>query len=70
MTTLRPVASGRWLPAIAAKADGRKLGAPRRLSEEQEAAVIELVGSGARQRGVARSFGISPATVRRAVKRE
>ena len=53
-----------------AKADGRKLGAPRRLSEEQEAAVIEMVGSGVSQRRVARSFGVSPATVRRAVKRE
>ena len=29
-----------------AKADGRKLEAPRRLSEEQEAAVIEMVASG------------------------
>ena len=28
------------------KADGKKLGAPRRLSEEQEAAVIEMVASG------------------------
>ena len=53
-----------------AKADGRKLGAPRRLSEEQEAAVIEMVASGVSQRRVARSFGVSPATVRRAVKRE
>ena len=53
-----------------AKADGKKLGAPRRLSEEQEAAVIEMVGSGVSQRRVARSFGVSPATVRRAVKRE
>ena len=33
-----------------AKADGSKLGAPRRLSEEQEAAVIEMVGSGVSQR--------------------
>ena len=53
-----------------AKADGKKLGAPRRLSEEQEAAVIEMVASGVSQRRVARSFGVSPATVRRAVKRE
>ena len=53
-----------------AKADGRRLGAPRRLSEEQEAAVIEMVASGVNQRRVARSFGASPATVRRAVKRE
>ena len=53
-----------------AKADGRKLGAPRRLSEEQEAAVIEMVAKGVSQRRVARSFGVSPATVRRAVKRE
>ena len=53
-----------------AKADGRKLGAPRRLSGEQEAAVIEMVGSGVSQRRVARSFGVLPATVRRAVKRE
>ena len=30
-----------------AKADGKKLGAPRRLSEEQEAAVSEMVASGA-----------------------
>ncbi len=30
-----------------AKADCRKLGAPRRLSEEQEAAAIEMVASGA-----------------------
>ena len=30
-----------------AKADGKKLGAPRRLSEEQEAAVIQMVASGA-----------------------
>ena len=30
-----------------ARADGKKLGAPRRLSEEQEAAVIEMVASGA-----------------------
>ncbi len=52
-----------------AKADGKKLGAPRRLSEEQEAAAIEMVASGS-QRRVARSFGVSPATVRRAVKRE
>ena len=53
-----------------AKADGRKLGAPRRLSGEQEAAAIEMVASGVSQRRVARSFGVSPATVRRAVKRE
>ena len=53
-----------------AKADSKKLGAPRRLSEEQEAAVIEMVASGVNQRRVARSFGVSPATVRRAVKRE
>ena len=53
-----------------AKVDGKKLGAPRRLSEEQEAAVIEMVASGVSQRRVARSFGVSPATVRRAVKRE
>ncbi len=53
-----------------AKADGRKLGAPRRLSEEQEAAVIEMVAGGVSQRHVARCFGVSPATVRRAVKRE
>ena len=53
-----------------ARADGRKLGAPRRLSEEQEAAVIEMVASGVSQRRVARSFGVSPGTVRRAVKRE
>ena len=53
-----------------AKSDGRKLGAPRRLSEEQEAAVIEMVASGVSQRRVARSFGVSPATVRRAVKRK
>ena len=53
-----------------ARADGRKLGAPRRLSEEQEAAVIEVVASGVSLRRVARSFGVSPATVRRAVKRE
>ena len=53
-----------------AKADGRKLGAPRRLSEEQEVAVIEMVATGVSQRRVARSFGVSPATVRRAVNRE
>ena len=53
-----------------AKAAGKKLGVPRRLSEEQEAAVIEMVASGVSQRRVARSFGVSPATVRRAVKRE
>ena len=53
-----------------AKADGRKLGAPRRLSEKQEAAVVEMVASGVSQRRVARSFGLSPAIVRRAVKRE
>ena len=53
-----------------AKADGKKLGAPRRLSGEQEAAVIQMVASGVSQRRVARSFGVSPATVRRAVKRE
>ena len=47
-----------------AKADGRKLGAPRRLSEEQEAAVIEMVASGVSQRRVARSFGVSPAVQR------
>ena len=53
-----------------AKADGRKLGAPRRLSEEQEAAAIEMVASGVSQRRVAGSFGVSPATIRRAVIRE
>ena len=53
-----------------ARADGRKLGAPRRLSEEREAAVIEMVASGVSQRRVAIAFGVSPATVRRAVKRE
>ena len=53
-----------------AKADGKKLGAPRRLSEEQEGAVIEMVASGVSQRRIARSFSISPATVRRTVKRE
>ncbi len=52
------------------KTDGKKLGAPRRLFEEQEAAVIEVVASGVSQRRVARSFGVSPATVRRSVKRE
>ena len=51
------------------KTRGRKLGAPRRLSGEQEAAAIEMVASGVRQRRGARSFGVSPATVRRAVKR-
>ena len=40
------------------------------MSEEQEAAAIEMVASGVSQRRVARSFGVSPATVRRAVKRE
>ena len=53
-----------------AKADGRRLGAPRRLSEEQEAAAIEMVASGVSQRRVAGSFGVSPATIRRAVSRE
>ena len=53
-----------------ARAGGKKLGAPRRLSGEQEAAVIEMVASGVSQRRVARSIGVSPATVRRAVKRE
>ena len=53
-----------------AKADGKKLGAPRRLSEEQEAASIEMVVTGVSQRRVARFFGVSPAPVRRAVKRE
>ena len=53
-----------------AMADGKKLGAPRRLSGEQEVAVIGLVASRVSQRCVARSFGVSPATVRRAVKRE
>ena len=52
------------------KADGSKLGAPRRLSEEQEAAVIGRVASGVCQRRLARPFGVPPATVRRAVKRE
>ena len=53
-----------------AKADGKKLGAPRRLSDEQEAAVIEMVTSGVSQRCIAGSFGVSPATIRRAVKHE
>ena len=53
-----------------ANAGGKKPGAPRRLSEEQEAAVIEMVTSGVSQRRVARSFGVSPARVRRAVMRE
>ena len=53
-----------------AKADGKKLGAPRRSSEEQEAAAIKMVATGVSQRRVARSFGISPATVGRAVNRE
>ena len=53
-----------------AKAGGQKLGARRRLSEEQEAAVIEMVASGVSQRRVASSFGVSSATVRRAVKRK
>ena len=35
-----------------AKADGKKLGAPRRLSEEQEVAVIGLVASRVSQRRV------------------
>ena len=43
------------------KAGGRKLGVPRPLSEEQKAAVIEMVASGVSQRRVARSFGVSPA---------
>ena len=43
---------------------------PRRLSEEQEAAAIEMVASGVSQRRVAGSFGVSPATIRRAVSRE
>ena len=33
-----------------AKTDGKKLGAPRRLSGEQEAAVIEMIASGVSQR--------------------
>ena len=53
-----------------ARADGKKLGAPLWLSEEQEAAVVEMVASGVSQRRVARSFGVPPATVRRVVKRE
>ena len=53
-----------------AKADGKKLGALRRLSADQEAAVIEMVTSGVSQRRVAKSFRVSPATIRRAVKRE
>ena len=54
-----------------ARADGQETGAlPAGCSEEQEAAVIEMVASGVSQRRVARSFGVSPATVRRAVKRE
>lgn len=53
-----------------ARADGEKLGAPRWLSEEQEAAVVEMVASGVSQRRGARSFGVPPATVRRVVKRE
>ena len=53
-----------------AKADGKKLGAPRRLSGEQEAAAIEMLVSGVSQMCVARSFGVSSATVRRAVRRE
>ena len=53
-----------------AKADDRKLGAPRRLSEDQEAAVNEMVASGVSQRRVVKSFGVSLATVKRAVKRE
>ena len=53
-----------------ARADGKKLGAPHRLSEEQEAAAIGMVAGGVSQRSVARSFGVSPATARRAVKRE
>ena len=53
-----------------ARADGKRLGAPRGLPGEQETAVIEMVASGVSQRGVARSFGVSPATVRRTVKRE
>ena len=44
-----------------AKADGRKLGASRRLSGEQEVAVIGMVASRVSQRRVARSFGVSPA---------
>ncbi len=53
-----------------AKADSKKMGAPRRLSGEREAAVIEMVASGVSRRRVARSFGVSAATVRRAVRRE
>ena len=53
-----------------AKADGERLGAPRRLSEEQEAAAIVMVARGVSQRRVARSFGVSPTTVRCAVKRK
>ena len=53
-----------------AKADGKKLGVLRRLSEEQEVAAIEMMASGVSQRRVARSFGVSLATVRRAAKRE
>ena len=48
----------------------QETGAPRRLFEEQEAAVTDMVASGVSQRRVASSFGISPATVRRAVRRE
>ena len=53
-----------------AEADDRKLGAPRRSSEELEAAVIAMVASGVSQRRVARFFGVLPSTVRRAIKRE
>ncbi len=52
------------------RADGRELGAPRRLSMEQEAAVIEMVAGGVSQRRVASSFGLSPATVGHTTKRE
>ena len=53
-----------------AKANDKKLDAPRWLTEEQEAAVVEMVASGVSQVRVARSFGVSPATVRRTIKRE
>ncbi len=42
-----------------ARVDGRKLGVPLRLSEEQEAAAIEMVASGVSQCRVARSWRIT-----------
>jgi DNA invertase Pin-like site-specific DNA recombinase len=54
---------------VAAKERGVKLGRPRALSERDEAAAVRLVARGVTHREAARRYGVTRATVERALSR-